>query len=108
LTVTEGNANVGVAVTVGEAATVGVEVGVGVEVFVGVNVSVAVGVSVTASVVAMLTRAVAVACSSVAGAQAEANSMTRKINRNTFISILLTKADRNARYAIGDPLRTHY
>jgi hypothetical protein len=79
LTVTLGNANVGVAEMVGDNSIVGVKVivGSGVAVRVCVAVTVASGVSVHASV-AVITGSVAAACPPVEGAQAETN---RKINK---------------------------
>jgi hypothetical protein len=77
LTVTVGNANVGVAVTVG------VNANVGVRVFVGVTVKVGVEVFVSAAV-AVMAVAVTVDGSSVEGAQAETNRKIMKALRTIF------------------------
>jgi hypothetical protein len=77
LTVTLGNANVGVAVMVGDNSMVGVKVTVGAGVDVLVRVAVGSGVSVAFSV-AVGTGRVGAGGSCVDGAQAERN---RKINR---------------------------
>jgi hypothetical protein len=83
LTVTVGNANVGVAEMAGDKTTVGVNVTAGVEVFVGVNV--AIGVSVKGSAVAVMVVAVGVGCSSAEGAQAEINRKISKLILLAFI-----------------------
>jgi hypothetical protein len=83
LTVTLGNAKVGVAVTVGDNSMVGVRVIVGSDVAVAVDVDVGSGVSVN-SFVAVLTCTVSVGCC-VEGAQAETNIMINKTILYTFI-----------------------
>jgi len=77
LTVTVGNSNVGVAVTLG------VNANVGVRVFVGVTVKVGVEVFVSAAV-AVMAVAVTVAGSSVEGAQAATNKKTSKAIQHIF------------------------
>ncbi len=85
LTVTVGNANVGVAVcaAVGDKTIVGVNVTAGVNVFVAVKV--AAGVSVNLSAVVVTVAAVGVGCTSVEGAQAETNKKISKMIPYTFI-----------------------
>ena len=85
LTVTVGNANVGVAVLVGDKAIVGVNLTVGVNALVGVGVNVALGVSVEGSDVFVMVVLVGVACSCVEGAQAETNKKISKMILYTFI-----------------------
>ena len=85
VTVTPGNAKVGVAVTVGDSSMVGVNVIVGLEVSVGVASGVSVG-----SFVAVKAGAVEVDCG-VDGAQAEANSKTKRMILYNFILSLLEK-----------------
>jgi hypothetical protein len=86
LTVTPGNAKVGVAVTVGDNSIVGVKVIVGSDVAVGVDVEVGSGVSVN-SFVAVLTGAVEVGCC-VEGAQAETTIKINKMILYIFIETL--------------------
>jgi hypothetical protein len=84
LTVTVGNANVGVAVcaAVGDNTIAGVSVAGGVNVFVGVKV--AAGVSVNVSAVAVTVVGVGAAGSSVEGTQAETNKKIIRAIRTIF------------------------
>jgi hypothetical protein len=82
LTITVGNANVGVAVMGGDNTIVGVDVAAEVIVFVGVNV--ALGVSVKLSAVAVIFVLVGVTCSSVEGTQAETNTKIIKAIQDIF------------------------
>lgn len=91
LTITDGNANVGVGVMVGEGVMLGVNVnvkvgdGVIVAVAVGVKVGVLVGVWVHEAAVAVMDVAVIVACISGDGPQAVRTSNPRRVKKVFFI-----------------------
>jgi UDP-3-O-[3-hydroxymyristoyl] glucosamine N-acyltransferase len=78
LTVTVGNANVGVGVIVGDGVMIGVNVIVGVNINVGVDVNVGMGVLVHALTVAVMGIAVNVACSLGKSPQAKMNNTISK------------------------------